>query len=382
MSKVSVLVFIDWYLPGYKAGGPIQSVANIVSHLKNDFHFKVITADTDLHEMQPYSTIKSNAWNDCNGTEVYYFSAANQSYRQLKILMKEEHFDVIYINSLFSKFFALYPLLIANSNFKNTKVIIAPRGMLGEGALHLKATKKKFFLAAAKLTGMFKKVTWHASTPLEAIEIKNVFGADAAVHVALNLSKARDIIPIHRIKKANELRLVFLSRISPKKNLLAVYRYLLAMDHQQQILFDYYGPLDDTAYAAQCADAFKTLPANIKVNYKGVLKPENITAVLSDYHLSILPTLNENFGHAIVESWVAGCPVLISDQTPWNTLEITKTGFVVALNNDQGFADVLKKMYAMEQEEFDLWSTASYQFAEKVTDNPEAIEQNKKLFSA
>jgi glycosyltransferase involved in cell wall biosynthesis len=380
MSKRKVLVFIDWYLPGYKAGGPIQSVANIVSHLKNDFDFKVITANTDLHETLPYNSIKSDAWNVVNGTEVYYFSAANQSYRQLKMLMQQEQFDVIYINSLFSKFFALFPLLIANRNFKTTKVIVAPRGMLGEGALQLKATKKKFFLALAKITGMFKKVTWHASTPLEAIEIRNVFGTDANVQVALNLSKARAIIPVNRIKRANELRLVFLSRIAAKKNLLAVQRYLLAIETYQQITFDYFGPVDDATYAEQCSSAFKTLPANIQVNYRGVVAPENITTVLSSYHLSILPTLNENFGHSIVESWVAGCPVLISDQTPWKNLEENKTGFVAELNNDNAFVDVIKKMCAMEQSEFDLWSSASYDFAKKIIENPEAIAQNKKLF--
>jgi len=27
--KKKILVFIDWYLPGYKAGGPVRSMANI-----------------------------------------------------------------------------------------------------------------------------------------------------------------------------------------------------------------------------------------------------------------------------------------------------------------------------------------------------------------
>ncbi len=381
MNKLKILVFIDWYFPGYKAGGPIQSVANITSQLKKDFDFKIITTDTDLHETQPYTTIKSNSWNVFNETPIYYFSNDQLSYNNLKKLMLNEQFDVIYINSLFSKYFALFPLLIANSNFKNTKIIIAPRGMLGEGALQLKATKKRIFLAIAKITGIFKSVTWHASTPLEAEEIKTVFGSDASVHVALNLSKARSVIPILRVKEVNHLKLVFLSRIAPKKNLLAIHRYLAAMSSNMQIQFDYYGPIDDVAYAESCAVAFKTLPSNIIVQYKGAVEPQHITDILSTYHLSILPTLNENFGHSIVESWVAGCSVLISDQTPWKNLEQAKTGFDVELNNDQGFITVLEKFCLMSQAEFDLWSAASYAFAKTVIENQEAIEQNKKLFS-
>lgn len=382
MSKLKILVFIDWYLPGYKAGGPIQSVANIISQLNTDFDFKVITSDTDLNETQPYSTIKSNAWNTLNdGTQVYYFSKKQQSYRNLKRLMLSETFDIIYTNSLFSKFFTIFPLLIAKFNFKKCKLIVAPRGMLGEGALQLKAQKKKYFINAAKIAGIYANVTWHASTSLEADEIKNVFGADAKVVVALNLSKSRLIKPVSRIKEVGKLKLVFVSRISPKKNLLAVSRYLAAMDSRVQIEFDYYGPIDDKIYFEQCAKGFSMLPANVKATYMGAIEPLLITTTLSNYHFSILPTLNENFGHSIVESWVAGCPVIISDQTPWKNLEQQKVGWDITLQNEDAFINTLKKCCQMQQNEFDEWSNAAYRFSEQIINNADAITQNKNLFS-
>ena len=54
MSKKKILIFIDWYLPGYKAGGPIQSVANLVANLKEEFEFSIVTRDTDYCEKLPY----------------------------------------------------------------------------------------------------------------------------------------------------------------------------------------------------------------------------------------------------------------------------------------------------------------------------------------
>lgn len=42
MSKV--LIFIDWFAPGYKAGGPITSNVNIVEHLSDKLDFYVITS--------------------------------------------------------------------------------------------------------------------------------------------------------------------------------------------------------------------------------------------------------------------------------------------------------------------------------------------------
>ena len=37
-SKKKILVFVDWYLPGYKAGGQIRSVAAMAGHLKEAYN--------------------------------------------------------------------------------------------------------------------------------------------------------------------------------------------------------------------------------------------------------------------------------------------------------------------------------------------------------
>lgn len=44
-----------------------------------------------------------------------------------------------------------------------------------------------------------------------------------------------------------------------------------------------------------------------------------------------MPTFNENYGHAIVESFVAGLPVVISDRTPWRNLEKINAGWDIPL---------------------------------------------------
>ena len=42
-TKKKVLIFIDWFLPGIKAGGPINSVSAIVNQLSTEFNFYVLT---------------------------------------------------------------------------------------------------------------------------------------------------------------------------------------------------------------------------------------------------------------------------------------------------------------------------------------------------
>lgn len=56
MSKV--LIFIDWFAPGYKAGGPITSNVNIVEHLSDKLDFYVITSSFDYHATAPYKNIQ------------------------------------------------------------------------------------------------------------------------------------------------------------------------------------------------------------------------------------------------------------------------------------------------------------------------------------
>ncbi len=47
MSKPQVLVFIDWYKPYFKAGGPVRSMVNLVDHLADRIDFHIVTGDRD-----------------------------------------------------------------------------------------------------------------------------------------------------------------------------------------------------------------------------------------------------------------------------------------------------------------------------------------------
>ena len=377
--KVAVLV--DWYLPGYKAGGPIRSCANIIAHLKNDFDFSVITSNADANETAAYEFVKSNQWNTRpEGTNVFYFSKTFSSYKNLKALLLNGGFNVWYMNSLFSVFYTLFPLMIARFNSANCKLIVAPRGMLGEGALQIKPLKKKIFLSISNLLGLYKNVTWHASTDLEQQEIKKYFGNDAKVVVALNLSEPVEIKYAEREKKSGEMKLVFFSRISPKKNLHLVFDFLQKVKPTNKILFHIYGLKEEEAYWKQCEETINKLSSNCVVEYKGTLDNAQLKIKLAQYHFSILPTMHENFGHSIVESFAAGCPVIISENTPWRNLEKEKCGWDILLSEPQKFIDALNAACEMTQQEFNEWSKACVAKAQIIIHNEAAVAENKKLF--
>ncbi len=97
MKKKTILIFVHYYLPGYKGGGPIRSISHIIELLKDDFNFYVITSDRDIGDEKPYKNVRVNAWNEYRGYNIFY---ANKNSSIVKVI-KEIEFDDYYFNSLF-----------------------------------------------------------------------------------------------------------------------------------------------------------------------------------------------------------------------------------------------------------------------------------------
>lgn len=379
--KKKILVFVDWYLPGYKAGGPIRSVANMCSRLRHLYDFRIVTADTDLHDTTPYPGIPSGRWTTGpDGTPVLYLAARERTSARIRQIITEERADIIYLNSVFSKAFTLYPLLVRKKYFPGRTVALAPRGMLGQGALDIKPLKKKLFLTWARFSGLFHQVRWHASSAAEAAEISKVFGRQATIFTALNMSPERKLETVRRKKEPDSLRLVFLSRISHKKNLTGALKLVAQLPAHLRVVFDIYGPAEEPEYWKTCEALMAQLPRHIAVQYHGAVANSDVHRVLQQYHVSILLTFHENFGHSIVESLAAGCPVLLSDQTPWHQLSERKAGWEFPLNDENGPFTALVEAAKMDQATFDAWSDGALQLADYIINHPEAIQQHQQLF--
>jgi glycosyltransferase involved in cell wall biosynthesis len=379
-TKPDILIFIDWFWPGYLAGGPVQSILSIVSYLNEDFNFKILTTNRDLNCAAPYREVEANKWIRSGlNCDVYYAEPESLNRATLKSIIDSTHFDKVYINSFFSKKFSIIPLQILNKYYKEKPVIFAPRGMLGEGALAIKKFKKRAFILLAKMTGLHATVTWHATSAQEEEEIKHIIHPKNKIFIISNLPKK--IKPdFTKEKKNNELNACFISRISEKKNLVFALE-LLGLIKEAGITYNIYGPIEDQAYWEKCMDAIKKLPPNVKAIYKGSIAPKDIERAFSAEHIMILPTLNENFGHSIVESLLCGCPVIISDQTPWNDLENHNAGYAISLDNKQKFTQAILAYAKMDQQKFSEASRLAVKYISNKIDLEQIVDQYKKLFN-
>ena len=377
--KKKVVIFIDWFVPAFKAGGPIQSISNLVNQLKNEIDIWIVTSNEDLGESLDLDNELLNVWLYKNEFHVIYLDKNNRNLNKYRELLNSNNFEFIYFNSLFSIKFTLLPLWLCHK--MNIKLILAPRGMLGKGALSIKPFKKKLFLLIFKALKIHKKVLWHATDVSEKKEIKKHFGERSRIIVAPNLS-SKTPVNIEKSKQARSLNLFFLSRISVKKKLLYALNTLKEINNSHFINFTIIGPIEDENYWKKCQSAILKLPDHIKVNYLGPIPNHKIKNILSDQHVLFLPTQHENFGHVIVESWQNSCPVLISENTPWKNLEFRKVGFDLPLKNPHKFKEAIEFFCRKNQKEFNEWSHSSNKFAQSITENHDLILRTKNIFNS
>jgi glycosyltransferase involved in cell wall biosynthesis len=318
------------------------------------------------------------------------------------LLRSIDRSKVLYVNSFFERAFSILPTLMFWLKLCESKcMVVAPRGEFSRGALGLKRLRKRLYIGFVRALGMYNGVIWHASSAFEAEDIYRHFPLARRVDVAGVLPgldsnprpnaslvfTASDIAiqessePRSRSgKRPGRLRIVFVGRCSRMKNLSGALSLLAGVTGD--IFFDIYGPAEDAEYWNECRSLIAALPPNIRARYEGEIEHERVAHVFAEHELLLLPTLGENFGHVIGEALAAGCPVLISDRTPWRDLEAEGVGWDLPLSEPERFRSVLQQCADEGHEWFEALSARARSYAAKRAAAPEIIAANRKLFQS
>jgi glycosyltransferase involved in cell wall biosynthesis len=374
-----LLVITDWYEPGYKAGGPIRAIVNLAQQLKNDLDVLILTTDRDLGDVVPYENITTNTWVQREpGIKVFYASPGWMSYRNIIKEINAVKPNVVFLNSMFSRYFSLYPLIGKRLGKIQAGVMLSPRGMLKETALRFKKRKKKVFLRMFRMLGLHRNIGFHGTDATEMNDIKKFFGDVRAV-------MAPDSLPVHLKpftppphKQPGQLTMLFVGRVHRIKNIDFLIDALRNV--KASVELGIIASIEDKDYWQQCQSAIETLPQNIRVHMYGEMPNEQVEQRLLATHIFVLPTRGENFGHAIFESLAAGRPVLISDQTPWRNLESQKAGWDLPLQQEK-FTEIIERAAAMNTTEMNEWCGGAWNFCKRYIESSGIKEQYLKLFS-
>lgn len=378
--KRKVLISTGYYIPSVKGGGPIQSIKNLVDNLSEEFDFYILASDRDLGDDHPFKMLKTDDWVQVGNAKVFYTNSSKLSLWKTSEILNSITYDVLYLNSFFDYKFSIAAVLLRKLKWIPSKsIVLAPRGEFSLGALGLKNKKKKLYIKFVKGLNLYKGIIWHATAENEKKDIEDIFGERVVVKVANNLTANYSKLRYDKTidKTPGELKVVFVSRISPKKNLKMAVELLKKLKGKVQ--FTIYGPIEDKDYWIKCEQAIAFLPQEVKVIYKGLVEHDEIISIFKEHHVFLLPTLGENFGHVISEALIGGCPVIISDQTPWRELEEVNVGWDISLNDEDRFVEVLQHCVDMNQEQYSFVSRNAFEFGKKESNKEKNKEAALKL---
>lgn len=364
-----ILVIADWYVPGYRGGGLITALSTLIELLGDEFQFHVFTRDRDLNDKHPYPNVQLDQWVRVGKAQVFY--ASTSSIQNVRRHIREIDPDIIYLNSFFSRLTVRTLLLRKLGLLSPVRMILAPRGEFSPGALGLKHFRKWLYRKVAFAAGLYRGLLWQASSRLEEEHIRmmtvgngsgddnNILFAPDVPNPSLSSMAPAALRPA---KVPGAVRLVFLSRVSRMKNLHFALELLGSADGEIQL--DIYGPIDDGAYWETCQEQIRHLPNSIRVNYKLSVPQEQVSRVFAEYHFHLLPTLGENFGHVILEALAAGCPVLISDRTPWENLSQKAAGWGLPLGDREQWRQAIRRCVEMDQDAYGSLSLGARSYFE------------------
>ncbi len=342
-------------------------------NIKDGTQFKIFCSESDLNG-ELLVNIETNKWIKYNdNTDVFYATKEGLT-KKIKNQIDIIKPDSLFIIGIFSWHYNIVPLIFA----KTKRKILSVRGMLHPGALTQKKRKKRVFLQLLRCLKIQEKICFHATDMEEEKFIKNEFGKNVNIVVASNFGK--EIIPsLPLFKEIGSLRLVTIALISPMKNHLLVLKALEQCT--ANIQYDIYGAIKDEEYWAKCLHQIKHLPQNISVSYHGELLPSLLEDTLSLYHVFIMPSKSENFGHSIAEALSAAKPVITSHYTPWNNLQQNKAGLNVETTEVQ-ILEGISALANLDNDEYKVLVEGSKNYSLQKANTLQNLKAYQKLFLA
>lgn len=295
------------YKPAWIYGGPTVSVSILCEALAVagvEAHVFTTTANgkTELD-------VAANQQIVVGGVSVTYFKRLSKDHTHfspsllLKLWKTAKQYDAIHIHGWWN---TVSVLGCAIALTQKVPVIISPRGMLSDYSFGTKNTGKKGLIHRFIGKRLLEKTVIHVTSDAEQREIAHLV-RPKALAVIPNIIKLPQTIPAK--SEDNEVfKLIFLSRIDPKKGLELLLEALAKLKLPWHLTIAGSG---ESAYI----DALISMAVNLnileKITWAGFAGDEKFD-LLSRHDLFVLPSQNENFGNAVIESLSVGTPVLIS----------------------------------------------------------------------
>lgn len=295
------------YKPAFVYGGPTLSVSQLCEH-QAAIGEEVAVVATTANGSRELPAGQSRL----EGVNVQYFKRITGDHTHfspalLHYLWKHcKHYDIIHVHSWWNLVSVLATLVCW---LRGVQPVLSPRGMLSSFSFTQHNSVKKKIIHALVGNWLLRTTCLHATSTLEWNDAHAVYPAWKGFILPniIDLPEARFTYP----SPSQRLKIVFLSRIHPKKGL------ELTMEALAQCKFPFvlevYGD-GESDYVLQLKVLANELGISESVIWKGWVGGEAKYEALAKSDIFVLTSYNENFANVVLESLAVGTPVLVSDQ--------------------------------------------------------------------
>ena len=301
----------------------------------------------------PYTAIsqKLDYLNDANVKFKLIFKYSSHFSYNLNFEEIVKNFEIIHLYGTWKPF---YIKLFLASKKLNKKIVTSPIGALEPWSLSQKKIKKKlaWFFYQKKL--ILESDYIHATCEIEkthlielGVDQKRIKIIPHGVEVQKNI-----------LKKFNnkEKKMIFFSRIHPKKGLLELIKIWDKLKYSDRWSLNIYGPVSDENYLNKIKKLIKIKKLENKIE---ILNPiydkDEKKKIYLNSDCFILPSRSENFGISIAEALSFGVPVITTTDTPWKIIKDNNAGMVFDFS-EENLLNYLNKFMQLSVNELEIMS--------------------------
>ena len=310
---MKILQIIPTYKPAYVYGGPVFSTSLLCENLAKAGHeVRMLTTTANgKAELQ----VRAGSTHTVDGVKVTYFHRYTKDHSHLapglmwEVFRECKNYDVVHIHSwwnipvMFSVFLCW---------LRGVKPVLSPRGTLSSFSFEKSNAGGKAIFH--KYIGKFLlgKTTFHVTAEPEKEESKklnpDVFVLPNFIQLSNSDTKLSDQSPI--TNHQSPIRLLFLSRVHPKKNLEGLFEALAKINFDFKLKIVGGG---EAAYIQELKKLAADKNISGKIEWLGEIHGDAKFKIYAESDLFVLPSHNENFANVVIESLSAGTPVMVSD---------------------------------------------------------------------
>lgn len=327
--KLKVVLFVSSI--DKSDGGLTTYIKELSSELKDLVNITIVTGKSPDPVDIPgviIKTVKKEFWN--------WFALT----REFQTILKQINPDIVHINGIWEPQNYLFQII---SQKLGIIVIMSPHGMLEPYILNRHPYKKKIALFLYQREAIKAANFIHATAQSELDQIKKLGFASNAV-VIPNGMDFSEVINYDKTNANGNFRLLFLSRIHPKKGLEFLFEAIHKLENKNIKLI--IAGEGDKDYIISLKQIVKKLDLQKQIKFIGGVYGKEKWKIYQEADLFVLPTHSENFGLVIIEALATGLPVITTRGTPWQELTNNRCGWWIELtvnNLQQAIKEAIDK---------------------------------------